>query len=174
MNFCTGDRRPQGRTHNLHIWLYVLLCLLSQFLCPWILTAASVIANPTSFGQVLFPCHTKPLKSFITNIVQLHWSMVSKTFLNTCSFCFLAAVLISCLTSFFYYEIWRCLQCCLALGMQYTAEIFYRRCMVPGFWVCNKALHRALTFTATDSEENYFLFIFIYNLICEKIVAQPF
>lgn len=60
--------------------------------------------------------------------------------------------------------------------MEYFAKIFYRSCrlMVLGFGDCNETLHRALTFTATDSEENCLLFIFICNLICEKIVAQPF
>lgn len=149
---------------------WVSLCV-TEF---WLLLLSLLIQHLWSKSVSL--CHIKPLKSFITNTVQQHWSMVSKTFLNTCSFCFLAVVLIYSLTSLFYYEIWRCLQCCLALGLQYSAEVFYRSCrhMVPGFWDCNKVLHRVLTFTATDREENCFLFIFIYNLICEKIVAQPF
>lgn len=69
--------------------LYVLLCLLSQFMCPWTLTTPSVIANPAFLGQVLFPSHEKILKSFITNTIHLHWSEFSKTIPNTCLFCFL-------------------------------------------------------------------------------------
>lgn len=82
----TGDRRICG----VPSCLYVLLCLLSQFMSPWTLTTPSVIANPASLGQVLFPSHEKILKSFITKTIHLHWSEFSKTFPNTCSFFFIA------------------------------------------------------------------------------------
>lgn len=153
MNPYTRDRRTWGMTHDFQSWFYVLLCLLSHFVCPWILTAASGITYSIFWSSSVSLSHIKPLKSFITNTVQLHWSMVSKSFQNTDSCWFFAVVLFFCLTSSFYCKIWRCLQCCPALGIHCSAENFYRSCgqLVPGFWDCNKVLHRA--FTATDSEK---------------------